>query len=90
MLSINKIEKGASNHFSISAKLSDGLQNRSVKLIATKNNKQLEIGKFFFKKNKSKCNLNNVELLEKGNYKLDAISSNGNVIDVSFISENIR
>lgn len=89
MLSINKIEKGASNNFSISAKLSDGLQNRSVKLIATKNKKQLEIGKFFFKKNKSKCNLNNVELLEKGNYKLDAISSNGNVIDVSFISENI-
>ncbi|MEZ7008335.1 CDP-glycerol glycerophosphotransferase family protein [Aeromonas sp. S13(2024)] len=89
MLSINNIEQNNSNGFIISARLNDGLQNRSVKLLATKNNKQLEIGRLFFKKNKAKCNLNNVELLEKGIYQLNAISSAGNLIDVSFTGSNI-
>lgn len=85
MLSINKIEKGSANYFLVSARLNDGTQNKSIKLIATQNNKKQEIGKLFFKKNKAKCNLNNIDLLEKGSYKIDAITSTGNIIDVSFL-----
>lgn len=85
MLSINKIEKDSANHFLVSARLNDGTQNKSIKLIATQNRKKQEIGKLFFKKNKAKCNLNNIDLLEKGSYKIDAITSTGNIIDVSFL-----
>lgn len=84
MISINKIEKMNKKHFFVSAKINDKENNQSVRLIATKNNKKLEIGKLFFKTNKAKCNLHNIDLLENGSYKIDALSSKGSIIDVSF------